>query len=66
MMANVSKQSYTLQLICVTIREEDKKITLRMSLGTGYVELLLVNQGQDMLLFYILYYLLVLLSTFEH
>ena len=66
MMANVSKQSYTLQVICVTIIEEDKKITLRMSLGMGYVELSLVNQGQDMLLFYVLYYLLVLLSTFEH
>lgn len=66
MMANVSKQSYALQVICVTIIEEVKKITLRMGLGMGYVELLLVNQGQDMLLFHILYYLLVLLSTFEH
>jgi len=47
MMANVSKQIYVLKVISLTIREEDKKRTLRMSLRMVYVELLLVNQGQD-------------------
>jgi len=45
-MANVSKQIYTLQVISVIIRE-DKKRTLGMSLRIVYVDLLLVNQGQD-------------------